>query len=111
MLSRDLNLRAFLARDSIAYLQSLRGAQLDRKSTRLNSSHLGISYAVFCLKKKIKLATVPSGRLRLRPSAHRLSPEPHPDRTYMTHHQRLSDASFASMTKTQRRRHAIPSSI
>src|SRR5262245_65299337 len=26
---------------------------VDRKSTRLNSSHLGISYAVFCLKKKI----------------------------------------------------------
>src|SRR5205814_2573950 len=29
----------------------------DRKSTRLNSSHLGISYAVFCLKKKNHLAT------------------------------------------------------
>src|SRR5262245_38694144 len=28
------------------------GPRLDRKSTRLNSSHLGISYAVFCLKKK-----------------------------------------------------------
>src|SRR2546426_4796097 len=28
------------------------GAQGDRKSTRLNSSHLVISYAVFCLKKK-----------------------------------------------------------
>src|SRR5262245_62196899 len=28
--------------------------RLDRKSTRLNSSHLGISYAVFCLKKKRK---------------------------------------------------------
>src|SRR5438045_7061133 len=28
---------------------------VDRKSTRLNSSHLGISYAVFCLKKKINL--------------------------------------------------------
>src|SRR5437899_5789114 len=28
---------------------------LDRKSTRLNSSHLGISYAVFCLKKKRKI--------------------------------------------------------
>src|SRR5258705_68881 len=28
--------------------------KLDRKSTRLNSSHLGISYAVFCLKKKKK---------------------------------------------------------
>src|SRR5205814_4588474 len=27
----------------------------DRKSTRLNSSHLGISYAVFCLKKKKSL--------------------------------------------------------
>src|SRR5699024_11249735 len=28
---------------------------LDRKSTRLNSSHVSISYAVFCLKKKIKI--------------------------------------------------------
>src|SRR5215472_9192535 len=27
-------------------------SKTDRKSTRLNSSHLGISYAVFCLKKK-----------------------------------------------------------
>src|SRR5258705_5684067 len=30
-------------------------AREDRKSTRLNSSHLGISYAVFCLKKKDKV--------------------------------------------------------
>src|SRR5438105_12075940 len=29
------------------------GIQIDRKSTRLNSSHEWISYAVFCLKKKI----------------------------------------------------------
>src|SRR3712207_8867481 len=29
--------------------------RLDRKSTRLNSSHANISYAVFCLKKKITL--------------------------------------------------------
>src|ERR1039458_9779925 len=28
--------------------------RIDRKSTRLNSSHLGISYAVFCLKKKTR---------------------------------------------------------
>src|SRR5690242_21316310 len=28
------------------------GGVLDRKSTRLNSSHMSISYAVFCLKKK-----------------------------------------------------------
>src|ERR1035441_10922474 len=33
----------------------LPGGVLDRKSTRLNSSHLGISYAVFCLKKKTLL--------------------------------------------------------
>src|SRR2546426_9364953 len=32
----------------------------DRKSTRLNSSHLVISYAVFCLKKKKKKHTTPS---------------------------------------------------
>src|SRR5256885_6914405 len=31
----------------------------DRKSTRLNSSHLVISYAVFCLKKKKKPHTLP----------------------------------------------------
>src|ERR1039458_10737288 len=37
----------------------------DRKSTRLNSSHLGISYAVFCLKKK---ETVISSRSSRRPS-------------------------------------------
>src|SRR5258705_7165226 len=43
-----------------AYLQQLtmesngKHVTLDRKSTRLNSSHLGISYAVFCLKKKKK---------------------------------------------------------
>src|SRR5690606_41055549 len=30
------------------------GSPLDRKSTRLNSSHVKISYAVFCLKKKKK---------------------------------------------------------
>src|SRR5258705_1062626 len=34
-----------------------RSRALDRKSTRLNSSHLGISYAVFCLKKKKMLAS------------------------------------------------------
>src|SRR5258705_3482610 len=32
------------------------GDEPDRKSTRLNSSHLGISYAVLCLKKKELLA-------------------------------------------------------
>src|SRR5205814_5242922 len=36
----------------VTYFNLLRERALDRKSTRLNSSHLGISYAVFCLKKK-----------------------------------------------------------
>src|SRR5256885_2263072 len=35
--------------------------RLDRKSTRLNSSHLGISYAVFCLKNKKLLDLVGLG--------------------------------------------------
>src|SRR5207249_5674321 len=30
----------------------------DRKSTRLNSSHVSISYAVFCLKKKMKINNI-----------------------------------------------------
>src|SRR5256885_12646365 len=40
--------------------------QVDRKSTRLNSSHLVISYAVFCLKKKKKLnrQTLPNTKMR-----------------------------------------------
>src|SRR3712207_8837650 len=36
----------------------------DRKSTRLNSSHANISYAVFCLKKK-KIYTPPPARYRI----------------------------------------------
>src|SRR5438270_2053598 len=40
-------------------------SSVDRKSTRLNSSHSQISYAVFCLKKKIKITHVVSqDRLR-----------------------------------------------
>src|SRR5688572_31410382 len=35
-------------------LTRLKASRLDRKSTRLNSSHSQISYAVFCLKKKKK---------------------------------------------------------
>src|SRR5690242_21464995 len=36
----------------IAELTLVASKHLDRKSTRLNSSHMSISYAVFCLKKK-----------------------------------------------------------
>src|SRR3712207_8937285 len=37
----------------------------DRKSTRLNSSHANISYAVFCLKKKKSLHTISANRVSI----------------------------------------------
>src|SRR3712207_7616621 len=37
----------------------------DRKSTRLNSSHANISYAVFCLKKKKKDTTVTNASIKM----------------------------------------------
>src|SRR2546430_4077267 len=45
------------------------GNQIDRKSTRLNSSHSQISYAVFCLKKK-KQPEAYQSRLRTKLTAH-----------------------------------------
>src|SRR3712207_7330949 len=44
--------RGHLPRDGGGCRVRGRGRQRDRKSTRLNSSHANISYAVFCLKKK-----------------------------------------------------------
>src|SRR5690554_7321665 len=48
----------FLRKNKGPLCEARRGRTKDRKSTRLNSSHVRISYAVFCLKKKthIKLA-------------------------------------------------------
>src|SRR5690554_7363333 len=39
----------------VQLIQNGYGGYIDRKSTRLNSSHVRISYAVFCLKKKKKI--------------------------------------------------------
>src|SRR5471030_3480891 len=44
--------KAYGGKKKIAWFEVFAGEASDRKSTRLNSSHLGISYAVFCLKKK-----------------------------------------------------------
>src|SRR2546429_2183897 len=44
----------------------------DRKSTRLNSSHGYISYAVFCLKKKKRACTTPAGVLAVPRRGHRV---------------------------------------
>src|SRR3712207_8790008 len=41
-------------------LEGRRGPGRDRKSTRLNSSHANISYAVFCLKKKTNTSSHPN---------------------------------------------------
>src|SRR3712207_8549518 len=49
--------RAAKLRDELSALTHVRDRQQDRKSTRLNSSHANISYAVFCLKKKRKIST------------------------------------------------------
>src|SRR2546427_2612313 len=48
---------ALARQDLRAGRQEADGAARDRKSTRLNSSHSQISYAVFCLKKKKKTKT------------------------------------------------------
>src|SRR3712207_8679343 len=53
-LDRGLFVAAGLVREEVErYEQHQRDGE-DRKSTRLNSSHANISYAVFCLKKKTK---------------------------------------------------------
>src|ERR1039458_10467158 len=43
--------------------------RIDRKSTRLNSSHLGISYAVFCLKKNKQNKNKPTPAINLSPGS------------------------------------------
>src|SRR3712207_8817924 len=49
------HLRNLLINIPPRHMKSLAVSVLDRKSTRLNSSHAHISYAVFCLKKKTPL--------------------------------------------------------
>src|SRR5690349_24896790 len=51
---RRIDERAVADAGGAALKDEIRGRNSDRKSTRLNSSHVEISYAVFCLKKKKK---------------------------------------------------------
>src|SRR5689334_8977161 len=49
-----IELRLHVLRANLQLGELLQRVKIDRKSTRLNSSHSSISYAVFCLKKKIE---------------------------------------------------------
>src|SRR5256886_11318104 len=55
----------------ITLLERLRPSRRDRKSTRLNSSHSQISYAVFCLKKKKNTHTHCCAPLQILKTLHR----------------------------------------
>src|SRR5207253_6930782 len=69
MVSGDLPVTMSVAPETCSMVPSL-----DRKSTRLNSSHVAISYAVFCLKKKsadLGHAVQHADRARLRPGGGR----------------------------------------
>src|SRR5256885_6648013 len=83
--SLDLSIAAALAERTEGWAVGLQLAALslrtqpdvarDRKSTRLNSSHLVISYAVFCLKKKKKIHhTAPYA-----PQSQSMGAQPHDD--------------------------------
>src|ERR1039458_8924384 len=89
----------------------------DRKSTRLNSSHLGISYAVFCLKKKKKrgdrssrLHRAPSPRRTAAPAPHPSAPAPHLDSRRRLPASRASPFFFFFFFKTPAPPQAPPSS-
>src|SRR2546430_5906941 len=56
----------------------------DRKSTRLNSSHSQISYAVFCLKKKNKKSLPISDGISDHPLPNVKSDKPHPPTTHLS---------------------------
>src|SRR5437773_9384196 len=75
-LCRGVRLRPLdLGHDAAGISRPGQGETIDRKSTRLNSSHITISYAVFCLKKK---KTGLSALLRPRRDRRPLSVHPAP---------------------------------
>src|SRR2546429_3850668 len=63
-----------LAKSSCAKIRNLMSVLLDRKSTRLNSSHGYISYAVFCLKKKKPQQQMGDGCQHVRRERRRVGP-------------------------------------
>src|SRR5256886_6619947 len=68
---------------------AIRSIRLDRKSTRLNSSHSQISYAVFCLKKK-----------KNKPFKHHLSPLAVHGSQHLLGYEHAADSHAAAQTTT-----------
>src|SRR5256885_4925958 len=63
--------RSWTCTDLSRLRRTLQKSPRDRKSTRLNSSHLVISYAVFCLKKKKKITSLPVNQIAKPPEQDR----------------------------------------
>src|SRR5947209_10785817 len=74
----------------------------DRKSTRLNSSHANISYAVFCLKKKHQRPTDPTPHL---PAGHGRTMRPPVDHRVVT---RIRDGSVRPSSRLFDHRQLTP---
>src|SRR5207249_8496869 len=78
----------------------------DRKSTRLNSSHVSISYAVFCLKKKKKkkkkISIKDTNDLIDNKNKH-ITVDDYTDTTFLTHH-RLYIANIIASAQIKRQR-------
>src|SRR2546430_5827153 len=88
----------FRSPKNIIYSNEL--ARLDRKSTRLNSSHSQISYAVFCLKKKkcrSKAAANPTSRRSSFGVRTPTRPRHQPDATIHADHQAVLHTSSVSL--------------
>src|SRR5256886_8891515 len=94
----------------------------DRKSTRLNSSHSQISYAVFCLKKKTfrsprrlarraRLLVRDKQRLALRPSDELSQPQPYRFAEYNELRPRLPPCAVRRACRRSRRPRLLPSSL
>src|SRR2546421_2157725 len=76
-------------------------AKPDRKSTRLNSSHDQISYAVFCLKKKKTTDTTTARAKRKQ----RHAPKPHASNNRLTLYRHTVQPRHAACAKTHRPSH------
>src|SRR5258708_26882366 len=64
------------SKTELMFLSDMLQKQGDRKSTRLNSSHQIISYAVFCLKKKKQIQTTCNQRSHLTQAHQRVCQQP-----------------------------------